>query len=226
MARIGRQQRRHQRRGRRLALRAGHADRRRRTEPQEQVRLGHERRRAGRRRARVDERTERRPQARLGRRVVGRDRRRRRHERGIGPRRRRVDRPDRAPGVIGRPPRPSIAAVSSLAVAPVVDRHRGARRRRGTGQAPGRCGPGRARSPAGRAGRRHGSTSRSRASRSIGRAGRCHRRHCSRSRDARKSVTPSSAARIPRIQKRIVIFSSSQPPSSKWWWIGLIRNRR
>ena len=43
-----------------------------------------------------------------------------------------------------------------------------------------------------------------------------HRHHCNLSRDARKSVTPSSAARIPTIQKRTVIFSSSQPPSSKW----------
>jgi hypothetical protein len=49
----------------------------------------------------------------------------------------------------------------------------------------------------------------------IDRAGRRHRGHVSRFSDARKSVTPRSAARTPTIQNRIVIFSSSQPPSSK-----------
>ena len=46
-------------------------------------------------------------------------------------------------------------------------------------------------------------------------AGRLIDDHDSRSSDARNSVTPRRAARIPMIQKRIVIFSSSQPASSK-----------
>ena len=60
----------------------------------------------------------------------------------------------------------------------------------------------------------------------VDRVGGGHGRHWSRFSEARKSVTPSSAARMPTIQKRIVIFSSSHPPSSKWWWIGLIRKSR
>ena len=75
-----------QRRRRRLALRPGDPDRRGRAEAQEQVRLGDECRRGRRIRAvPSDEILERRPQARLGRRVVGVDRRRRRDERGAGP---------------------------------------------------------------------------------------------------------------------------------------------
>ena len=54
VGRVGGQDGRGQRRGRGLALRPGHADRRRRAQAQEQVRLGHEGRDAsGRRRARA-----------------------------------------------------------------------------------------------------------------------------------------------------------------------------
>ena len=46
--------------------------------------------------------------------------------------------------------------------------------------------------------------------------GRHRRAHASLWIEARNSVTPSSPARIPMIQNRSVIFSSSQPASSKW----------
>ena len=77
MVAVGREQRMGQRGGRRLALRAGDPDRRRRAEPQEQVDLGHDRRRVRvPARAAIDDVAEGGPQARLRRRVVGVDRRR------------------------------------------------------------------------------------------------------------------------------------------------------
>ena len=225
VGRIGGQQRRGQRGRRGLALGAGHADGRRRAEAQEQVRLGDERRdRRGRRRpAPSTSARQRGAQARLGRREVGRDRGRRGDERRPPPRSRPGRRPARAPA----PPAARRAPRSRRrGRRPAGRRRPSPAPRRPTGSAPGRarCGPARGPSPAGRAGRRPGSR-RGRARRGRSVAGR-HRRHCSRSSEARKSVTPSSAARIPTIQKRIVIFSSSQPPSSKWWWIGLIRKSR
>ena len=133
---------------------------------------------------------------------------------GIRPGRRRVDlgpeRERHRPAAEGR------NGVGQLGRGPaVVDGHRARRHRPGSGPAPGRCGPGRGRSPGGPRSAPPRIASIVRRSRSIG-AGHGHRRHRSRSSEARKSVTPSSAARIAMIQKRMVIFSSSQPPSSKW----------
>ena len=227
MRRVGGEERGGERRRRRLALRAGDPDRRRRAEAQEQVHLGHERRRRGSPASERDERLERRPQPRLGRRVVRVDRRRRRDERGAGPRSSMGQRPGPARSRTGRPSSASIASASSSSRPPVVDRHVGARRRQGSGPArsPVRAKPstvtGRPRQRAAEH-RRRASVS----SRSIGRsvvivaltpAGRSRRG---------TSVTPSSPARIPTIQNRSVIFSSSQPTSSKWWWSGAIRKIR
>ena len=213
-----------QRRRRRLALRAGHPDRRRRAQPEEEVRLRHER---GHGRValdtRVDQRAEGGPQSRLGRREVGRDRRRGRHQVGRRPGRSRVDvgaeRQDHGPVPERRDPVGEIVGRPA-----VVDRHPGT----GVGQEARQGDPAAGQPEHGDrpvpqlagADRVEGEAV------EIDRAGRRHRRHRSRSTDARNSVTPSSAARIATIQNRIVIFSSSQPPSSKWWWIGLIRNRR
>ena len=78
--------------GRRLALRPGHADRRRRAEAQEEVRLGARARgRSVAAGAGVHERPQRRPQPRFGRREVGRDRRRGRDEVGGRPGRGGID---------------------------------------------------------------------------------------------------------------------------------------
>ena len=123
MVRVGGEERRGQRRGRRLALRAGHPDRRRPAQPQEQVGLRDE----GRRRRVaggpcLDQRPERRAQPGLGRRVVRRDRRRRGHERGIRPGRRGVDLGPERQGD-GRPSSASIASAELLGRAAVVDRH-------------------------------------------------------------------------------------------------------
>ena len=163
--------------------------------------------------SRVDEGPQRRPEAGLGRRVVRVDRRRRGHEVGRRPGRRRLDvrtqcEAHRAP--LERRDRRSELARRS----PVVDRDPGA----GIGEEP------RERDPApGEPQHGHrtvaqdaGADALERERVGIDRAGSRHRRHhSSRLSDARKSVTPRSAARIPMIQNRTVIFSSSQPPNSK-----------
>ena len=106
-------------RGRRLALRAGHADRRGLAQAQEQVGLADEGR--GERVAAGpcrDEVRERSSEAWLGRRVVGRDRRGRRDEGGPRPGRRRVDvRPDEVADR-RRPASSAIAAPRSAAGRP------------------------------------------------------------------------------------------------------------
>ena len=127
----------------------------------------------------VDERLERRAEARLGRREVRVDRRRRRHERGAVPGRGRID--VRARRAIG--PRGPRAGRSRRPAPPPAGRRRrspGRRRPRGTG--PGRCRSGRSRapSPAGRGGRRRGRRPVVSASRSSGRVvGRHRRAHAS-----------------------------------------------
>ena len=174
-----------------------------------------------------DERRQGRAQPRLGRRVVRVDRGRRGDERGVGPGARGVHvRPERQRHVAALERRDRVGQVGCRSA--VVDRHPGA----GVGQEarqrdPAPCQPqhrhrGPAEQPVPDGGHREGI----RLDRPVR-----HRhpaRHASRSgwSVARNSVTPSRAARIPTIQKRIVIFSSSQPPSSKWWWMGLIRKRR
>ena len=214
MVRIGRQQRGSQRRGRRLALGPGHPDGRGRAEPQEEVGLrdeGRDRRVAAG--AGIDQRPERRAQARLGGRVVGRDRGRGGDQVGLRPGRRRIDR--RPEGERHGPPTEGRDRIAQLVRrTAVVDRHS----RAGIGQEAGQCQP-----AASQAEDRHGTVAEcpgadrvERQAVEIDRRGRRHRRHRSRSTEARKSVTPSSAARMPTIQNRIVIFSSSQPPSSKW----------
>ena len=98
--RVGGEDGRGQRGRRGLALRAGHSDRRRRAQPQEEVRLRHERRDAPgcpRSRASTSAR-EGGPQTRLGRREVGCDRRRGGHQVGRRPGRPRVDVRTRVPG--------------------------------------------------------------------------------------------------------------------------------
>ena len=214
VSRIGGQQGRGQRRRRGLALGAGHPDGRRRAEAQEQVRLGDERRN-GRVAAgpRLDQRPQGGPQPRLGRREVGRDRWRGGDQIGRRPGRSRVHvRPERQ----GHRPlaQRGDRVGEGRGRAAVVDRHP----RAGVGQEAGQR-----EAAAGQPEHRHRPVAQGAGSdrveveavevdRSAGR----HRHHCSRSSEARKSVTPSSAARIPTIQKRTVIFSSSQPPSSKW----------
>ncbi len=203
---------------------AGH---RRRNE----VRLGHERRRgriAGG--ARGDESGQGRPQARLGRRVVGVDRRRGRHERRAAPR----PSPDRRPGPArSRTGRPSSAAiaVAELGRRPaVVDRDAARRRRRGTG--PGRSRSGRSpRTVTGRSAQRaaaDGVQASARRGRSSGVAGSVIAALTAAGLDrGEEQGHPEQRRRgSPTIQKRSVIFSSSQPPSSKWWWIGAIRKIR
>ena len=203
-----------QRRRRRLALRAGDADRRRRTEAQEQVRLADERGRgeiAGG--PRGPERAERGPEAGLGRRVVGVDRRRGHDQRGMPPGRGRVHLGPQAERHVaaleGGDRRPELGRRTA-----VVDRDPGAGVGQEAGERRSRSGRSRGRSPAGRAGRRpgrrRGRARRGRSS-SAPRAVRHQRVHCSRSIEARKRTTPSRPARIPTIQKRRVIFSSSQP---------------
>ena len=165
--RVGGQDRRGQRRRRRLALRAGHADGRHGTEAQEQVRLRHERRdrpvAAG---ARVDQRAQRRAQAGLGGREVGRDRRRGRDERRVRPGRRRVD------VRTEHQPHPAVAQRGDRLgeLRRPCGRRRPSpepRRRRRSAPARSRSGRGRGPSPAGRAARRRG---RPRASGRRGRA--------------------------------------------------------
>ena len=115
-----------QRRRRGLALGPGHADRRGRAQPQEQVGLGDERRDgrvAGR--AGGDERLQRRPEARLGRRVVGRDRRRRGDERRVRPRRGRIHVRAQPQGH-GPAAEEADRALELRRRAAVVDRHAGA----------------------------------------------------------------------------------------------------
>ena len=214
MIRIGGQERGGQRRGRRLALRAGHPDRRRAAQPQEQVGLRDEGRRCGIARGPcLHERPERRPQAGLRRRVVRVDRGRRGHERGIRPRRRGVN--------LGTEREADVAALERidrtgqlLRRAAVVHGHP----RAGVGEEARQGDPAAGepehghRAPAQRAGpdRVH------RERIGIDRPLLGHRAHTSTLTEAKKKVSPSNAARIPTIQKRIVIFSSSQPPSSKW----------
>ena len=228
MGRVGGEDRGGQRRGRGLALRAGHPDRRGLAQAQEEVGLGHEGRRAGiTAGTRRDEGDQGLAQARLRRRVVRVDRRRRRDERGVRPGAGRVHlRPERQGHVPAVECRDRIGELRGRS--PVV--HGDARSSVGQEASQGDAAAGQAQhGHRGRAqqavpDRRHREGVR------FDRAGR-HRhaaRHVSRSgwSVARNSVTPSRAARIPTIQKRMVIFSSSQPPSSKWWWIGLIRNSR
>ena len=189
--------------------------------------LGHERpgRSASPAAPRVDERPERRAEARLGRRVVGVDRRRRRHERGPGPGRRRVDvraqqqadrpslerrdraRPARRPAGRRRPsPRAPASARKRARAIPLRASPRTVTGR--SRSAPARTPSSVRRVEIDRAGRR---------SSSITPAGSARRGRASRRAAPRGS---------PTIQNRIVIFSSSQPPSSKWWWSGLIRKIR
>jgi hypothetical protein len=213
--RIRREQRRCQRGRRRLALRACDADRRRIDEAQDQGGLADERRRsrvAGG--AARDECVEGGAQARLGRRVVGVDAGRGRHEVGAGPRRLRVDL-----GAEEEADRPAVEgshAAGELGRRPaVVDRDVGVRIEEEAGQ----------RDPRPReAEHRHVPSAQQaapdgvhRESVGIDRRHRRRRAHCSAWMEARKRVTPSSPASAPTIQNRSVIFSSSQPPSSKWW---------
>ncbi len=214
-----------QRRRRRLALRPRHPDRRRRAEAQEQVRLRDQGRR-GRVAAPVsgDERLERSPQPRFGRRVVGVDRGRRRDKGGAGPRR--LGGHVRAGENPGRPPLERRDGVGKLGDrSAVVDRDVGAGVGEEAGQrdpAPGQ--PEDRHRPAAEVSRANAvERQRVEVDRPFGR----HRgAHSSCRIEARNSVTPSSPDRIPMIQKRSVIFSSSQPASSKWWWIGVNRNSR
>ena len=175
--------------------------------------------------ARLDERPEGGAQARLGRRVVGRDRRRGRHEIGRRPRSSRGSTSGPSASVTGRSPSAAIASASSSAQSAVVDRHP----RAGVGQ------EARQRDPAaGQAEDRDRSVAeRARADGVEREAVEVDRAVASspasptagprtRGRASRRAARRGS----PTIQNRIVIFSSSQPPSSKWWWIGLIRKRR
>ena len=213
MGRIGRQDRRDQRGRRRLAFRPGDPDGRCGTETKEEVRLGHE---CGGRPvaagSRIHERAQGRPQSGFGGREIGRDRGRGGHEVGACPGQRRLhlraqrerqraitECPDGVGEIRGRPS--------------VVDGHAcaGIREEAGQGQAtPGETEDG-DRPIAESAGpdRVEAETI------EVDRAHHRDRPHRSRSSEARNSVTPRSAARIPTIQNRIVIFSSSQPASSK-----------
>ena len=205
--------------GRRLALGPADPDGRRRAEPQDQVRLGHDRRRVGiARRPSGDQRRQGRPEAWLGRRVVGVDGRRGRHQGGARQGLGRVDlgtgqEPDRAPveasqrlgQLVGRTPvvdghdRAGIdqeAGQGDPAPGEAQDAHRT------TGQ---RAGPDRVQRQRVRVERRPG----------VLRRGRGHRGHASELIEAMNRVTPSRPARTATIQSRTVIFSSFQPSSSK-----------
>ena len=213
VGRIGRQQGRDQRRRRGLALGAGHPDGRRRAETQEQVSLGDESRdRPIATGPGVDQRAEGGAQARLGGREVGRDRWRRGDEIGGRPGRCRVDVRTEREGH-GPPAECRDRLGQGRSRPAVVDRHASS----GVRQEACQCEP----APGQAEDRDRPVAQGARPDRveveavEVDRSAR-HRHHCNLSRDARKSVTPSSAARIPTIQKRIVIFSSSQPPSSKW----------
>ena len=204
-------------RGRRgLALRAGHTDRRGDAQPQEQVRFG-DQRRHGRiaRGSGRDERLERGPESWLGRRVIRVDRRRCRHELGVRPRRGRLDvRAQREPDCASFE---GGDRVLELARGPAVI-HGDACSGIGQEARQGDAAPG---EPEHRhrnaieqaaADRVHGQGVR------VDRESAGHHGGAQRNRPgwvATNNVTPSKAARMPTIQKRIVIFSSSQPPSSK-----------
>ncbi len=214
MGGIGREDGRDQRRGRRLALRSGDPDRRRRAEAQEQVRLGHERRRRG-----IAALA---PQAEVAERVAhelvgGREllvhRRRRDDESRSCPRRRAIH-PGADPVLDLAVPELGERFLELAVAAHVVDPDMGPR----VVEEPGgrNSGPGKPED-------RHGPPAqdacpdvRHRQSIEIERPlGRHRRAHASCLIEARKRVTPRSPARIPTIQKRSVIFSSSQPASSK-----------
>ena len=218
-----------QRRRRRLALRAGHPDRRGRAEAQERGRSRDTRAGApGRPPRGRHQRGEGGPQARLGRRVVGL-----------------IDgdvatsaAPAQAVGRIDvRARRAADRAGPSSARSPSPELGRPGGRRRpsrgaGVGEEAGQGDPAAGQAQDGDRPAARAPPTREVAARSSGverrarRAIERHRRHPSALIEARKSVTPSSPARTPTIQKRIVIFSSSQPPSSKWWWSGAIRKIR
>ncbi len=222
----GPQERRGERRGGRLALRAGDPDRGRRAQPEEQVRLGDEGRRGGvARPASGHQHPERVAEARFRRRVVRVDRRRRRHEVGVRPRSGRLDvRAEEQPDLAIAERRDRVAELGRRST--VVDGHAGT----GIAEEAGE------RDPAARQTEdRHESPAERPAAHGVegqgvgidGASGRRHRRaHASRLIDERNRVTPSRPDRMATIQKRSVIFSSSHPPSSKWWWIGDIRKMR
>ncbi len=225
--RVGRQQRVGQGGGRRLALRPGDPDRRRRAQAEDEVGLRDQGRNgpvAGR--PAGDQVDEDGPQARLGRRVVRVDRRRRGHEGGAADGLARVDiRPGQQPDPPPVEPRGGAAQV--VGRSPVVDRDRrpGVDEEAGQGDpAPGEAQDGHRQPPQGPLaetlqaelvglddrGRRRADGVGGRA-RSLGR----HRRHPSALMEARKRVTPRSPASTPTIHSRTVIFSSCQPSSSK-----------
>ncbi len=159
----------------------------------------------------VDDGSQRRPQPRFCRRVVGVDGRRAGDQRGAGERHRPARRPD--PAAVARPDRPAPRwPAPARRRARVVDRHRrpgvvqeSRQRDAGSGKAQDRD-----RTVAEQAGAQGARDQLRRVDRPLGR----HDTHCSRSMEARNSVTPISPAMIPMIQNRSVIFSSSQPISS------------
>ena len=198
MGRVGREERGGQRRGRRLALRAGHPDRR---APGTAAGTGPPRTRApGPSRsppARAS--TSAASAARRRGSVVGKsgvDRRRRRDERRRRPRSPPGRRPARAASVTGRPPSAAIASPSSLGRPAVVDRHARAgigeearQRDAAAGQPEDGDRPVAERPGADAVERQRVEIDRRRVV--------VMRRHRSRSSEARKSVTPSSAGEDP-----------------------------
>ena len=214
--RVGGEDRRDERRGRRLALRAGDTDRRRGAQAQEQVRLLDQRRRARiARRPPVDEGSKHGAEARLGRRVVRVDDGRGRDQGDVVEHRRGVDR-----GPEGQLDRPTFELFDRpfqlRRRARVVDAHAraGIGEEAGEGDAAAREAQHGHRPVAQDAVADRGHRQRVRVDR------RCRRRHrhavsWKSGSDARNSVTPRSPASTATIQKRRVIFSSSQPPSSK-----------